>query len=161
MMKKRILAMCLTCALALKPVTVTAEPSHMDEYILFCDEAAAKFGISSELLQAICEIESNWNPNAVSDKGAVGIAQIMPQYHQALMEEYGVTDLTDAHDCILISAAYISELKDRFDGDLYMVLMYYNQGQSAIEQFEAGNYSAYAIKVTELAYQKEVERYGR
>ena len=73
----------------------------------------------------------------------------------------GVTDLTDPYQNILCGTDFISELADKYE-DLYLVLMYYNQGEygGAIEQWESGQYSDYAVSIVERAAELE-EAHGK
>ena len=126
------------------------------DYLPICNEIGEKYGICPELIQAIVEKESNYNENAVSSHGAIGLMQVIPRWNQDRMDRLGVTDLTDPYQNILCGTDLISELADKYE-DLYLVLMCYNQGEygGAIEQWENGQYSDYAVSIVERAAELE------
>ena len=131
------------------------------DYLPICNEIGEKYGICPELIQAIVEKESNYNENAVSSHGAIGLMQVIPRWNQDRMDRLGVTDLTDPYQNILCGTDLISELADKYE-DLYLVLMCYNQGEygGAIEQWENGQYSDYAVSIVERAAELE-EAHGK
>ena len=131
------------------------------DYLPICNEIGEKYGICPELIQAIVEKESNYNENAVSSHGAIGLMQVIPRWNQDRMDRLGVTDLTDPYQNILCGTDLISELADKYE-DLYLVLMCYNQGEygGAIEQWENGHYSDYAVSIVERAAELE-EAHGK
>ena len=126
------------------------------DYLPICNEIGEKYGICPELIQAIVEKESNYNENSVSSHGAIGLMQVIPRWNQDRMDRLGVTDLTDPYQNILCGTDLISELADKYE-DLYLVLMCYNQGEygGAIEQWENGQYSDYAVSIVERAAELE------
>lgn len=92
------------------------------DYLPIFDEIGDQYGICPELIQAIVEKESNYNANAVSSHGAIGLMQIIPRWNQYRMDRLGVTDLTDPYQNILCGTDLIAELADKYE-DLYLVLM--------------------------------------
>ena len=143
--------------LAIMPMQISAGR----DYLPICNEIGEKYGICPELIQAIVEKESNYNENAVSSHGAIGLMQVIPRWNQDRMDRLGVTDLTDPYQNILCGTDLIAELADKYE-DLYMVLMCYNQGEygGAIEQWENGQYSDYAVSIVERAAELE-EAHGK
>ena len=131
------------------------------DYLPICNEIGEKYGICPELIQAIVEKESNYNENAVSSHGAIGLMQVIPRWNQDRMDRLGITDLTDPYQNILCGTDLIAELADKYE-DLYLVLMCYNQGEygGAIEQWENGQYSDYAVSIVERAAELE-EAHGK
>ena len=126
------------------------------DYLPICNEIGEKYGICPELIQAIVEKESNYNENAVSSHGAIGLMQVIPRWNQDRMDRLCITDLTDPYQNILCGTDLIAELADKYE-DLYLVLMCYNQGEygGAIEQWENGQYSDYAVSIVERAAELE------
>lgn len=94
-------------------------------------EAAERHGVRADLIHAIIEVESAYQPDAVSRAGAVGLMQLMPE--TAL--RYGVEDSTDPAQNIAGGTAYLRDLRDQFNGDLRLVLAAYNAGEEAVERF--------------------------
>ena len=105
-------------------------------------EAALTHGIDYELLQALIATESGFDTTAVSPKGAVGLMQLIPPTAQ----RYGVTGdknspiqkkLTDPKTNIRAGSSYLSDLIDRFPGQLELAIAAYNAGEGAVQR--AGN----------------------
>lgn len=104
--------------------------AHRDEYRRLAQQAAEKYGIRYELLDALIVAESNYNPRAVSSKGAVGLTQLMPRTAAGL----GVSDSFDPAQNIDGGARYLREMLDRF-GDERLALAAYNAGPAAVEKY--------------------------
>ncbi len=85
------------------------------------EDAAQQYGLSPNLLRSVVSTESGGNPNAVSPKGAVGPAQIMPATAKAL----GVTDPTDPAQSIYGAAKLLRENYDRYGSPELAVLAYH------------------------------------
>jgi soluble lytic murein transglycosylase-like protein len=92
-------------------------------------ELSARYGLSPQLLAALVWQESRWRADAVSPKGARGLAQLMP----ATAEYLGV-DPDDPYANLEGGARYLREQIDRFDGDLEKALAAYNAGPGRVEQ---------------------------
>ena len=100
------------------------------QYRRFIDEAARVHGISSALLKAIIKVESDYNPHAVSHKGAKGLMQIMP-------ENFAVCNINNPFDPrqnIMGGTRFLKSLIERFDGDLPLAVAAYNAGAGAVER---------------------------
>ena len=89
---------------------------------------ASAFGVPVDLVDAVIQVESGWNPYAVSNKGAVGLMQLMP----ATAFRFGVRNRFDIDDNIRGGVAYLAWLIHLFRGDLRLVLAAYNAGESVI-----------------------------
>jgi soluble lytic murein transglycosylase-like protein len=92
------------------------------------DFYADRYGVPRELVHAIIEVESAWQPHAVSAKGAVGLMQLMPS--TAVM--FGVHNRFRIEENIQGGVAYLSRLQRRFQGDLRLVTAAYFAGESRI-----------------------------
>lgn len=95
------------------------------------EEAAKKYQVDVNLLKAIGKAESDFRPNLTSHAGAMGIMQIMP----ATAKEYGVTNPYDPRQNIMAGAREISELLQKYNGDLELSLAGYNAGMGNVAKY--------------------------
>ena len=93
------------------------------------DECAEKYNIDSELIRAMIQVESGWTTDAVSNKGAQGLMQLMPRTAAML----GVEDPFDPVQNIEGGVRYISDLTDKYRGDVEKALAAYNAGPSRVD----------------------------
>lgn len=116
--------------LALIPVVARASESLPDrQFPMECAEFyASTYRVPLELVEAVIEVESAWNPYAVSSKGAEGLMQLMP----ATAVRFAVHDRFDVEENIRGGVAYLSWLMHLFDGDLRLVVAAYYCGDSPI-----------------------------
>lgn len=93
-------------------------------------EAAKTHNLDPALIHAVIAAESNYNPNAVSHKGAVGLMQLMPDTGR----RYGVRekDLREPQKNISAGVRYLADLIAMFDGDIRLALAGYNAGENAV-----------------------------
>jgi len=96
------------------------------------DEAATAHGLDADLIHAVIQAESAFNPLAVSPVGAQGLMQLMP----VLQEELGVDDPFDPRQNIMAGAKYLKKLLDRHDGDIALALASYNAGLSNVTRYK-------------------------
>lgn len=92
------------------------------------EHAARQTGLDPALIQAVAQVESAFNPNAQSPKGALGLMQLMP----ATAQRYGVTNPLDPATNLLGGARYLSDLLRLFNDDLELALAAYNAGENAV-----------------------------
>jgi hypothetical protein len=104
------------------------DPSRFDHII---EEAAALYGVNSALVKAVIQAESRFNPLAVSPVGAKGLMQLMP----IIYKEYGASNPLDAKQNIFAGVKYLSELLDRYNGNVSLALAGYNAGPTAVKRF--------------------------
>lgn len=90
--------------------------------------AAERHGLSPRLLAAVISVESNFDPRAVSAKGARGLMQLLPSTARLL----GVADVFDHRQNIEAGARHLRALLDRFAGDPSLALAAYNAGEQAV-----------------------------
>ncbi|OIR16361.1 membrane-bound lytic murein transglycosylase C precursor [mine drainage metagenome] len=89
---------------------------------------ARKYGVDSALLHAVITVESKYNPRAVSNKGAVGLMQLMPK----IARQYGIDNLYDPAQNVQGGAQYLRDLLNKFNGDVSLALAAYNAGEIAV-----------------------------
>ena len=107
---------------------VAATIHRGDEYRAMIESAALEQGIHPDLVYAVVEVESNFNPWAVSIKGAQGLMQLMPETARSL----GVVNAFDPMDNVRGGSRYLRRLLDRFGGDKRLALAAYNAGETAV-----------------------------
>ena len=93
--------------------------------------ASQQYGVSFPLLKAIIKAESDFDPRAVSKKGAKGLMQIMPENFKPL----GIRDPFDPSQNIHAGARYFKQMYDRFNGKIALSLAAYNAGPTAVERY--------------------------
>ena len=94
--------------------------------------ASQQYDVSFPLLKAIIKAESDFDPRAVSKKGAKGLMQIMPENFKPL----GIKDPFDPSQNIHAGARYFKQMYDRFKGKLSLSLAAYNAGPTAVERYK-------------------------
>jgi soluble lytic murein transglycosylase-like protein len=101
---------------------------YQGEYLELARAAARQHNIPEDLFLRLVYQESRWNPNAISHKGAIGLAQLMPGTAQMLR-----VDPTDPRQNLEGGARYLRMMYDRF-GNWRLALAAYNAGPGAVEQ---------------------------
>ena len=102
--------------------------SPQDRSVRWAKYYAAMYQVPIELVRAIIDEESGWNPQAVSKKGAAGIMQLMP----ATARRFGVRNRFVIEENIRGGVVYLAWLKQRFHGDLRLITAAYYVGEVAI-----------------------------
>lgn len=117
-----------------------AQHPNLERYKGLIDASAKSHGLDPSLVKAMIAVESAFEPQAVSPKGALGLMQIMP----ATGERYGVAtnarrtveqQLFDPATNLRIGTRYMRDLLQRFGQDLNLALAAYNAGEGAVEQY--------------------------
>ncbi|HEY0178209.1 MAG TPA: lytic transglycosylase domain-containing protein [Dokdonella sp.] len=93
--------------------------------------AARRTGVDEAWLRAIAHAESDYDAAAVSDKGARGVMQLMPD----LIGDYGVGNPFSARESIGAGARHLRALATRYEGDLVRVAAAYNAGAEAVDRY--------------------------
>ena len=116
----------LLLVLAGGPEASAQGPPAPREYAVRCVEYYAHiYQVPVELVESVIDVESNWNPYAVSPKGAVGLMQLMP----GTAFEFGVRNRFQVEDNVRGGVAYLAWLIQLFRGDLRLVMGAYVAGQ--------------------------------
>ena len=103
-----------------------------ERYDRYITRASQQHGVSFPLLKAIIKAESDFNPRAVSKKGALGLMQIMPKNLKSLQ----IADPFDPLENIMGGARYFKKLLKRFNGELSLSIAAYNAGPSAVDVYK-------------------------
>ncbi len=123
----------LPLATSIGMVTTTADfrlpPELAFEDII--QDAAARYRVKPDLVRAVVQAESAFDPFAVSSAGAQGLMQLMP----ALAEELGVDDSFDPRQNIMGGVRYLAQLLDSHHGNVELALASYNAGPGAVDRY--------------------------
>lgn len=113
---------------SLNLTTPVQGPSNVRQHIRV---AAERYGISSDLVDAVAWQESRYNPRARSSAGAIGVMQLMPGTARNL----GVTNPHDVRQNVAGGAAYLRAQLERFDNNVPLALAAYNAGPGAVMKY--------------------------
>ncbi len=147
-----------------KPV-ISASQQNTQIYSVNVDsaiqEAAARHDVDANLVRALIRVESNFNPHAVSRKGAVGLMQLMPYTARSLQ----VRNAFDPHENVDAGVRHLKKLLNNYGGNIELTLAAYNAGSSAVQHHggvppyaETRNY---VKRITELYSQEGSRPFGR
>ena len=116
------------------------------------EETAKQYEVSPALVDSVIQVESNYNPQAVSPKGAQGLMQLMP----ATARRFGVKNSFDPKDNIEGGVRYLKFLQETFK-DERLAIAAYNAGEHAVQRY--GNVPPYAETMCYVA--KVGKKYGQ
>jgi len=92
---------------------------------------AAENSLSPQLIHSVIKVESNYNPHAISNKGALGLMQLIP----ATARRFGVSDVFNPVQNIQGGAKYLRYLLDLYSEDYPLALAAYNAGEAAVARY--------------------------
>ncbi|HYL16831.1 MAG TPA: lytic transglycosylase domain-containing protein [Terriglobales bacterium] len=124
-------------------------PEQVDAAI---EQAASRHNLDPNLVRAVVKVESDFNPNAVSRKGAMGLMQLMPNTARQL----NVTNPFDPEQNVDAGVRHLKRLLESYGGDVKLTLAAYNAGQGAVAR-SAGiprftETRKYVKRITDLYY---------
>ena len=113
--------------------------------------AADRHALDRALLAAVAKVESNFDPFAISPRGACGMLQLIP----ATARRFGVKSVFDAAQNVEGGAAYLRWLLDRYQGSVSLALAGYNAGEGAVDKHHGippfAETQGYVLKVLDRA----------
>ncbi len=112
-----------------KIITEVKNRSHR-KYDQIINTKSSKYNIKSSIIEAVITVESNWDPRALSQKGAIGLMQLMP----STASDMQIRNPYNPEENIEGGTRYLRYLMDRFDNNLELVLAAYNAGPSRVEK---------------------------
>jgi len=112
---------------ALQETEAIQPQTHIGNII---DRASKKYHVDPELIKAVVRVESDFDANSTSPKGAMGLMQLMPE----TAEELGVKNCYDPVENIMAGTCYLKNLLDRYDGNVSLALAAYNWGMGNVER---------------------------
>ena len=115
---------------ATTPVLSTKKSAPYDAAI---NEHSRRQGVAADLVRAVIQVESAFNPTAVSTKGAMGLMQLMP----ATAQELGVNNPFDPDQNIRGGVTYLKQLLNRYDQKVELALAAYNAGIGNVAKYGA------------------------
>jgi soluble lytic murein transglycosylase-like protein len=111
-----------------KPSAGVPQPPAFSQDV---ERIAAQHELPAALIHSVIAVESNYNPWAVSPKGASGLMQLIP----STARRFGVTDVFDPVENIRGGAKYLRYLLDLYGGDYALTLAAYNAGEAAVARY--------------------------
>lgn len=110
------------------PEPTAAAPTGIDEAV---ERIAAQNALPPDLIHSVIKVESNYNPNAVSNKGALGLMQLIP----ATARRFGVENVFNPVQNIQGGAKYLRYLLDLYNWNYPLALAAYNAGEGAVAKY--------------------------
>jgi soluble lytic murein transglycosylase-like protein len=95
-------------------------------------EAAALHHVDAALVRAVVQVESAFDPSAVSSAGAQGLMQLMPE----VSKELGVQNPFDPRENVMAGTRYLAQLLKAYDANVELALAGYNAGPGRVEQYD-------------------------
>lgn len=114
------------------------------EYTSYIEASSTEYGLSPYLTAAVIEVESGWDADARSARGAEGLMQLMPDTAQDMIDKglvdgavYSADDLFDPETNIQFGCAYLRYLLNYFNGSVDQAIAAYNAGMGHVDEWAA------------------------
>ena len=128
------------------------KPFSQREIDAAIEQSAARHNVDPNLVRSVIKVESNFNPNAVSRKGAMGLMQLMPQTARQLK----VTNPFDPEQNVDAGVRHLKSLMESYGGDVKLTLAAYNAGAGAVARSSGiprfAETRNYVRRITDLYY---------
>jgi len=113
---------------AAAPAFEPQPPAGFEEAV---ERIATQYSLSPQLIHSVIQVESNYNPFAISPKGALGLMQLIP----STARRFGVADVFNPLQNIQGGARYLKYLLELYNGDSRLALAAYNAGEAAVARY--------------------------
>ncbi len=113
------------------PATVVTSANMPSAYVDIINTACDRHGVDPALVHAVVKVESDFNPYAMSRKGAMGLMQLMPQTAM----DMNVRNTFNPNENVDGGVKYLRYLIDRYEGNLQLALAAYNSGETAVKKW--------------------------
>lgn len=129
---------------------------YPEKYALFVEKYSEEYGLDKYRVYSLIKAESNFKQEVVSDKGAVGLMQLMPETAEEIagkigLENFSVEKLYEPDTNIRIGCYYLSFLVERYSGDYVSALAAYNAGYGNVDDWLA-NWQADKVEPEEIPF---------
>jgi soluble lytic murein transglycosylase len=131
-----------------------ADAQRMAGTSAFVKRYAAHYNVPPELIAALIDVESRWNPRAVSNKGAVGLMQLMP----ATAQRFGAGDPFDPEQNIAAGTRYLTTLMWEFHGDMRLVAAAYYAGDRWVRKSQLSYRNPDVVAYVESVRRRYLQR---
>lgn len=157
-----ILISILICVIVLKPERIILKQLYPQKYSEYVSQYAKEYGLSESIVFAIIKNESNFEKNISSNKGAIGLMQIMTETGEEVANKLSITEmnLLDAETNIKIGTKYFSDLYKKYN-NTELALAAYNAGSGNVDKWiQQGIIESSGENVENIPY-KETNMYVR
>ena len=127
--RRRVPSPSVMTGLSLSPHTNTSPRPPPERIMTLVRMMAPRYDLDPALVLAVIEAESGFRPDIVSNRGARGLMQLIPE----TASRFGVSDIFDVEDNLRGGMSYLRWLLARFEGDVRLALAGYNAGEGAVE----------------------------
>jgi hypothetical protein len=103
-----------------------------EQYAPLIQSVCEKYNVDPDLVNAVIQVESAYNKQAVSHAGAIGLMQLMP----ATASRFGVTQIQDPEQNVHGGVKYLKFLLELFNNDLTLAVAAYNAGEGAVQKYQ-------------------------